>query len=293
MRSQPTVLIVDDIAANIDILMELLGEYEVSVAINGATAIELARTQPIDLILLDIVMPNLNGLQVCRTLKTDPKTRRIPIIFITAKTDEDSIEDAYDAGGDDYVSKPFKPREVLARVKILLERSQLLKKLEYLASHDPMTGICNRRRFFELSERCFDQTNPPVMFAAILDIDHFKRINDTYGHPGGDEAIRHLSTTLGKRLPSSIIFGRLGGEEFGFVGRFMSKTEALMTFERCYKSIRELTLAYNAQLIRYTASTGLAFKHDATDTLDKLLSEADRALYEAKGKGRNRLIVRS
>lgn len=293
MSSQPAIMIVDDISANIDILMELLGGYEVSVAIDGTTAIELARTRPIDLILLDIVMPNLSGLEVCRTLKADPQTRSIPIIFITAKTDENSIEEAYDAGGDDYVSKPFKPREVLARVKILLERAQSLKKLEYLASHDPMTGIYNRRRFFELAEHCFTQTQPMVMIAAILDIDHFKRVNDTFGHPGGDEVIRHIGATLSRLLPPSIVFGRLGGEEFGFVGRFSSKNEALTTFERCYRGVKEVCVCFNTQTIRCTTSTGLAFKHDGTDTLDSLLMEADHALYEAKGGGRNRLIVRS
>jgi diguanylate cyclase (GGDEF)-like protein len=293
LKPVSTILVVDDTASNLDLLVELLGDYEVSVSLDGVTAMEIARSQKIDLVLLDIMMPDPDGFSVCAALKADPQTCDIPVIFITAKTDENSIELAYDAGGDDYVTKPFKPREVLARVKLQLERADHLKQLDFLASRDPLTGIYNRRKFFELAQRCFERGEEPEIIGAIIDIDHFKQINDTYGHPAGDEVLRGVSATLSAQLPPSVIFGRIGGEEFGLVGRFGDREDARALFERCRRAIEALEVAYGGNVIRCTISNGMACRNERFDTLDKLLSEADRALYDAKGGGRNRLIVRT
>lgn len=291
--SDTTILIVDDTPANLDILVDLLSGYTIAVSLDGSTAIKIAKDRKIDLILLDIMMPPPDGFAVCKALKAATQTRAIPIIFITAKTDEASIEEAYNVGGDDYVTKPFKPREVLARVRLQLERSEHLKQLEFLASRDPMTGIYNRRKFFELAQKCFETDNNSLMVVAIIDIDYFKRINDLHGHPAGDEVIRRISETISDLLPPSVIFGRIGGEEFGLAGRYAHEEEALALFESCRQAVESLEILYNATVIRCTISNGTACNNRRYNTLDIFLAEADRALYEAKGGGRNRLIART
>lgn len=293
MNSRPNILIVDDTPENLDILVELLGEYALTVSLEGTEALGIAQSKPIDLILLDIMMPDPDGFTVCARLKADPATREIPIIFITAKSDEESIERAYGAGGEDYITKPFRPREVLARVKLLLERADYLRQLEFLASHDPMTGIYNRRKFFELAQRCFAQGALPFMAGGVIDIDHFKAINDAHGHPAGDEVIRSICTVIAQQLPQNVLFGRLGGEEFGLAGQFSSKADAAALVEQCRRAVESLEIFFEGTPLRCTVSNGIAFKSAAIDTLDKLLGEADRALYEAKQCGRNRLIVRT
>lgn len=293
MITDSTILIVDDTPTNLDILVDLLQGYGVAVALDGRTALAFAEENAVDLILLDIMLPDIDGFTVCSKLKSDPATRDIPIIFITAKTDENSIERAYDAGGDDYVTKPFKPREILARVKLQLERAKHIRQLEFLASRDPMTGLYNRRKFFELAQVCFQRDNALLTVGAILDIDHFKMLNDTYGHPAGDEVIRCIGTLLLSQLPESSVFGRIGGEEFGFIGRFETGMDAIALFEQCRQAVENLEVTFEGSVIRCTVSNGIACKNERYNTLDKLLAEADRALYEAKGDGRNRLIVRT
>jgi len=129
--NESTILIVDDTRINIDILLELLNEYNLAVATNGISAIEIANEEKIDLILLDILMPEMDGFEVCKILKSNHKTQDIPIIFLTAKTDSESIETAYDVGGIDYVTKPFKPKELLARVNRELKLASLIHSLRY------------------------------------------------------------------------------------------------------------------------------------------------------------------
>ena len=154
-----TLLLVDDEKINIDILLGLLGEhYDILVALDGYTAIEILQENKIDLILLDILMPDFDGYEVCKKIKEDQSIKNIPIIFITASTDEDSIEQAYEAGGLDYITKPFKPRELLVRIKTQLKVKALIEHLDYIGSYDQMTGIYNRRKFFILAMAAFTQS---------------------------------------------------------------------------------------------------------------------------------------
>ena len=144
-----------DTRANIDILVSILEEYDVLIALDGETAIEIAQEEAIDLILLDIEMPTLNGFETCHRLKGSDKTKDIPIIFITARDDEASIEKAYENGGLDYVTKPFKPRELLARVKTQLKIKHLIAYLDNLSSYDSLSQLYNRRKFFECATSLF------------------------------------------------------------------------------------------------------------------------------------------
>lgn len=293
MNGEKTILIVDDTKENIQMLTGLLEDYDLLVALSGEKALSIAGAEKIDLILLDILMPGLDGYETCRKLKSSNKTKDIPIIFITAKTDEDSIEKAYEEGGVDYVTKPFKPRELLARVRTHLKLQSVIDHLEHISSYDQMTGIYNRRKFFELSTSMFRNT-PTHLFAMMMDIDKFKNINDTYGHPTGDVVITEVAHVLREVLPDNVVLGRIGGEEFAVLLHSPSGEEAFVLIEKIRKSVENLKLySTDGVPLSVTISGGLVPWKPEYRTLDSLLKEADDALYESKGSGRNRSIFRT
>jgi len=293
MKEKSTILIVDDTETNIDILLELLGEeYDLLVALDGESALNIVQDEKINLILLDIMMPIMDGYSVCSILKSKESLKDIPVIFITAKTDEDSIEKAYDVGGIDYVTKPFKPRELLARIKTQLKLQKVLEHLEFVASYDEMTGIYNRRKFFALSMERFDDAKDNLC-AVMIDIDKFKRINDNFGHPVGDEVIKIVTKTISENLLNDTIFGRIGGEEFAAICHSENSQDVLENIEMIREKIDNLEVTTpDGQSVKFTISEGIAKATEDTKTLDELLKEADIALYEAKGSGRNRVIFR-
>lgn len=290
MNQKRTILVVDDTKENIHMLIGLLGDnYNVMAAKSGKSALEMVKEEEIDLILLDIIMPEMNGYEICEILKSQTDTKDIPILFITAKTDEESIAKAYDVGGIDYVTKPFKPKELLARIDTHLTLSETLHALGYMATRDSMTGIYNRRKFFALGEKLFEQTE--YLFAVIIDIDKFKNINDIYGHPFGDIIIKSLTKTILNIIPSEAIFGRLGGEEFGVLFENNSIDEVKEKVEDIRVGIEDLENMYDDRVVRFTISNGISQKKPS-DTIDTLLKRADEALYEAKETGRNKVCFR-
>ena len=293
MKTKSTILIVDDTDTNIDILLELLGEkYDVLVAVDGKTALDIANKEKIDLILLDIMMPEMDGYEVCERLKSSEETHNIPVLFITAKTDEDSIEKAYDIGGSDYIAKPFKPRELLARIKMQLQLRELINHLDFIATHDEMTGIYNRRQFFYLASKRFKETKKNL-YAVMIDIDKFKAVNDKYGHSIGDEVIKIVTKTIAGSISKDTIFGRIGGEEFALICNIESEAIIMQNIESIREKIEKLEVkAHNGEIVKFTISEGVSKAKVKTKNLDELLKEADIALYEAKGSGRNRVIFR-
>ncbi|DAB28015.1 MAG: diguanylate cyclase response regulator [Sulfurimonas sp. RIFOXYD12_FULL_33_39] len=288
-----TILIVDDTETNIDILLELLGDkYDVVVALNAQSALEIVQENDIDLILLDIMMPNMDGYELCLILKEQEFTKDIPVIFLTAKDDEESIEKAYKVGGIDYITKPFKPVELLARINTQLKVKELIDHLNFISSYDEMTGIYNRRKFFELGEAKFSQ-GLDDLYCVMIDIDKFKHINDTYGHPTGDKVIKLVTKSIAEHIDSKAIFGRLGGEEFTILCTHSSKKEVVSHIEKIRENIEKLEiLSDSGEVIKFTISEGVACADKDTKSLDELLKKADVALYEAKGLGRNRVIFR-
>jgi len=293
MNTKKTVLIVDDTETNIDLLLELLtDDYDIVVALNGPSALEIASEEKIDLILLDIMMPEMNGFEVCTLLKMKENTKDIPIIFLTAKNDEDTIEKAYEVGGVDYISKPFKPRELLVRIKTQIRLSGLLEHLEYIASYDVMTGIYNRRKFFSEAEKMFEKSGENL-YAVMIDIDKFKAINDTYSHSIGDEVIKLVTATISQHLLGDGLLGRIGGEEFAIVCRNSSKEKIIENVEVIRSLIEKLeVVTSDNSSVTFTISEGIAQSSPSVNTLDLLLKAADKALYEAKGSGRNKVIFR-
>ncbi len=182
-KIQHSVLIVDDDPVNIHASFNALDSegLNISFAKSGVEALERLSQFEFDLILLDIMMPEMDGFELCAKLKQLPLYRNIPVIFLTARDDTDTIEKAYDAGGVDYVTKPCKSRELIVRVNSQLRQLETLRELEFLASRDSLTGVYNRRMFFTLGQKVFAES---VASTAVLmiDIDHFKNFNDSYGH---------------------------------------------------------------------------------------------------------------
>ena len=234
-------------------------------------------------------MPEIDGFEVCKRLKLSDNTKNIPIIFITAKTDEESIERAYDVGGIDYVSKPFKPKELLARVKKELKLSSLINHLNYIASHDEMTGIYNRREFFKIATKYFEIHNN--LFAVMLDIDDFKAINDQHGHAIGDKVIQAVTKTISTFMDEQSIFGRLGGEEFAFICNNKPYETIIKKVEKIRYAIEQLEITTeDNKVVKFTISSGISKKQLDTKNLDNLLKKADDLLYQAKKKGKNKVI---
>ncbi|MDD2699469.1 MAG: diguanylate cyclase [Arcobacteraceae bacterium] len=290
-----TILVVDDTKTNLNILIELLGDsYDIIAAISGEMALEIIEEEKVDLILLDIMMPCMDGFEVCAKLKNNPKTKDIPIIFITAKIDEESIEKAYDIGGSDYVTKPFKPKELQARVKRELELIKLQNELQLLASTDPMTNLYNRRYFTKISEHIMDLAirKDESLSVLMLDIDKFKSINDTYGHQIGDEVIISLANELQEHQRKSDIVCRFGGEEFVILLPNTLLDGAQILAQKMRQSVEENILKIKDYTLSFTVSIGVAQIDIKTEkNIEKALNRADKALYKAKNNGRNQVCI--
>jgi diguanylate cyclase (GGDEF)-like protein len=289
------ILVVDDEKSNIDILLGLFeniscdNEFNIIVSLSGKKALKIVEKRKIDLILLDIMMPEMDGYEVCKILKSQEETKNIPILFITASTDDESIEKAYSLGAADYVTKPFRPIELLSRVKTSLKLQQTINELEHLAYYDSMTGVYNRRKFFESSNIKFGNADD-TLYAIMCDIDKFKRVNDTYGHAVGDMVIKSVASVLKECLNEECVLGRLGGEEFAMMHNASSEEEIYEIVENLRKKIEKIEIINNDTLISCTMSFGIAKYNDSYVTIDAMLNKADEALYQAKESGRNKTI---
>jgi diguanylate cyclase (GGDEF)-like protein len=291
MKSK-TILVVDDTIANLDILVGLLSEYDVIDTASGREALDIVKEEKVDLILLDIMMPDIDGYEVCQKLKSNANTKDIPVIFITAKTDEESIEKAYSIGGSDYVTKPFRPKELLARVKRELQLKSYQEELKMLASIDPMTKLYNRRYFNEIAKNILEgeRRNGCELSLMILDIDKFKNINDTYGHNIGDDVIIFVSDILRNNQRESDVICRYGGEEFVILLPETSLENAVFVAEKIRKRIaKSMVRVGGEESFSVSISIGVS-KIDVLNesNIEAALKRADNALYEAKNLGRNR-----
>ena len=285
------LLVVDDNESNLDILLRLLQDYDVIVALDGKSALDLLHYETPDVILLDIIMPGMDGYEVCARIKSNPRWRDIPVLFITAKTDETSLVRAYDVGGCDYVTKPFRSSELLARVRTQLEYRRAMEQLRHVAITDDLTGIYNRRAFFEAALRAFQRARErgTALGVLMLDLDHFKGINDRYGHGMGDQALRRFAETVRGLLLPKHVFGRLGGEEFALLAPGSNEAESIALAERVCQAVSAIRFDPPADDLSMTVSIGVAQIEDGAADLDALLREADDLLFQAKHDGRNRV----
>ncbi len=293
---QAIILAVDDSPMNIQILHEILQpEYRVLFATKGTDALEIAAEHLPDLILLDIVMPEPDGYEVCRRLKKDPRTRHIPVIFITRLADHGEEAKGLEIGGVDYLTKPVNPAVVRARVKSHLNLKKYQDFLQNLALLDGLTGIANRRNFDQTLEREWrraSRASDPIAL-LMLDLDFFKHYNDHYGHLKGDDCLRQVAMVLSRSTtrPADLA-ARYGGEEFVCLLPETNLKGALVTAEKICQGIAELKIPheFSTAADHVTVSIGVASITPAFgENPEQLITAADQAMYRAKKLGRNRI----
>jgi diguanylate cyclase (GGDEF)-like protein len=293
-----TVLVVDDDPSSIRILSYLLKEdYNLITANNGPAAVSAAQEQLPDLILLDIIIPGINGFDVLKTLKHDTRTQQIPVMFITGLDSSEDEEQGLKLGAVDYIHKPFHHGIIKARVKNHLDSSRQRKLLEELAHIDVLTELPNRRKWKVDAEAVWKASlvSGDVLAVGILDIDHFKDYNDYYGHSMGDAALVTITQIVQQQLED--VNGnlyRFGGEEFMFV----ISAENLDTMQPCLeglcKAIEDAEVQHwhspVAKVI--TASVGVCAQPASEgNSIKRMLERADEILYQAKRSGKNRLLI--
>ncbi|MEO4048288.1 PleD family two-component system response regulator [Pseudomonas sp. CAU 1711] len=297
-HGRPKLLVVDDQSLNIRVLHQLFrDECDVHMATSGEQALNVCQELLPDLILLDVMMEGLDGYQVCQRLKEIPATRDIPVIFVTGKSDEDDEAKGFELGAVDYISKPFNPVVVRARVRTHLTLKLQNDYLHALAMLDGLTGIPNRRAFDEhlavaWAQACRDGRPLSLL---MIDVDHFKKYNDHYGHLQGDQCLQQVAQALASVLHRPYdLLARFGGEEFAGLLPDTDESGALQLAQRMQAAIAELELEHAASDVsdRLTLSIGLAtMRPTPLGSADQHLSYADEQLYRAKHEGRNRICA--
>jgi len=285
------ILVVDDVMSNLYTLMAVLeDDYELETATDGFKALELAAAddQP-ELIILDIIMPDMDGYEVCRRLKADENTKNIPVIFVTAEDSEDNEELGFSLGAVDYITKPIRPAVVKARVKTHLALKQYSDNLYTMAMQDSLTGLYNRHYLFGEEKRILSRVNRNAENLTIImaDIDHFKSINDTYGHKTGDDVLKAVANVFQENTRGGDIAARIGGEEFVILLDNCNKEKAASKAELFRAEIEKL----EPNGIKVSSSFGVAILEEKQSSFDNILKIADDALYRAKEDGRNRVVV--
>ncbi len=288
------VLVVDDEPINLRVLAEGLHEdYRVRMATSGEQALAFARgDDPPDLILLDVMMPGLDGYETCRRLKRDAATRDIPVIFVTSLRDEDHETRGLDVGAVDYVVKPFNLRTLCARVRTHMDLKRASVQLAAMSRLDVLTGIANRRAFEDALEREWRRNMRDETPVALImcDIDHFKRYNDCNGHVAGDRCLRQVAQAIAgaMRRPADLA-ARFGGEEFVALLTGTDRDGALRVAEEIRERVWRLGIEYDGGE-RVTVSCGAAATVPvaSADPVD-LIASADAHLYAAKADGRDRV----
>lgn len=295
-KNAHTILAVDDSPENLDLIKSILEPYyTVKVALNGELALHIASSQHPDLILMDIMLGDSNGFEICHRLKSTAKTRDIPIIFLTAKRTEADEVEGFKIGGCDYITKPFSPAIMLARIQTQLQLKAKADLLEKLASLDSLTEIPNRRAFTAALDRQLNQAKRTAIPLSLLivDIDKFKQYNDHYGHPSGDDCLKRVATALMDHThrPEDLV-ARLGGEEFAILLPNTDNTGATLRAEQYREIIEQLKIEHISShpvpfvTVSIGVATLMAETHDHAATL---IQAADNALYQAKKQGRNRV----
>jgi len=293
------VLVVDDVAANRELLSQDLEDegFEVTAVASGAACLAAARAHPPEVILLDIQMAGMDGIETCRQLKADAVTQHIPVLFVTAaRADDATVLAALRAGGNDFLTKPYSPPILVARVTCQIAISRAYALLSRQAMTDELTGVYSRRYVFESMRRILKLASRSSGCIACLmaDVDHFKAINDTHGHLEGDRILRTVASTISENVRETDLVGRYGGEEFIILLPHTGLAGAITAGEK-------IRAAIMSQCAPVTISIGVTahcvlgvdtmIDDAAMETLvNGLVRDADRGVYAAKAQGRNRVV---
>lgn len=301
-KDKQKILIADDERFNLNILVDILKhDYKVIVAKDGKQALERAMSTPPDLILLDIMMPEMDGYEACKKLKEKEQTKDIPVIFITAMKEEGNEVKGFNLGAADYITKPFQAAIVMARVKTQLKMKWQADMLRQMANIDVLTEIPNRQKFNETFDKEWRRAvrNKTQLSVAIMDIDFFKQYNDAYGHGRGDTCLKEVAHALANsiRRPTDFV-ARYGGEEFIAVLPETDISGAMIFAETMRSNVELLKIphAESVPLDYVTISIGVSSVFPDGDFSDAALvsvvAAADEMLYKAKGAGRNQVKCR-
>ena len=300
-QQKQTILIIDDAKENIVILCHLLKDKaEVIFATNGQDGLAKAQEQLPDLILLDISMPGMNGFDVLRNLQENPKTLDIPVIFVTGIPDSYNEEKGLTLGAVDYITKPFSPAVVSARVSIQLRLRCLTKNLQIannelseMAMTDSLTGAFNRRHFMQSAQNELKKIHHHERSVCVImmDIDDFKSINDKFGHDIGDQVLLQVSNSCKSILRLNDIFGRLGGEEFAVLLPELELEEANVIAKRLCQLFAASVIEIDSCKVTFTASFGVSCILATDESCEQAIKRADLALFKAKHDGRNRVVI--
>ncbi|HVF66230.1 MAG TPA: diguanylate cyclase [Pyrinomonadaceae bacterium] len=302
----PVILVADDEPVNLALIKRRLEweEYRVETAENGGQAVEAAKRLLPDLVILDVMMPVLDGLQACRLIKEDPSTRDIPVIFLSALDDTDTKVNGLALGANDYISKPFRVEELLARVAVairlkrerdlLQESAEELRRRAEAASEmsmtDALTGLLNRYGLRRALQRELSEARRYArpLSCLLLDIDFFKSINDTHGHAAGDAALMQAARVLTESVRGSDVVCRYGGEEFLVLAPETDARGAHSLAEKIRLAVSSRLFGDGARAFALTLSAGVAELRPGESGND-MIARADLALYQAKQRGRDRV----
>ena len=286
------VMVVDDSIAQRAQMKELLKlqMFTVLVAAHGEEALNFLETHPdVKLILTDFNMPVMDGLELTKAIRKQKNKNELPIIAMTSSNKELISAQFLKIGANDFINKPFTREELACRINNSLDALEYIQQIEKMARNDFLTGVFNRRYFFE-TMMAYRETKEPFAL-AMIDIDDFKNINDTFGHDIGDSTIISLTTMLKNSVKGSDIVARFGGEEFCVVLKNIGQKNALELFVKLRAQIATTPIRpKNTKAFNFTVSIGVAFS-DELKSLDMLIKEADQALYHAKQNGKNRVEV--
>jgi two-component system cell cycle response regulator len=295
----PRILVVDDSMAMRRILTRALeaAGYRVSEAGDGQAALVACRDETPDLVLLDIDMPVMDGPTALREMKADDALRDIPVLFLTARTSASDLAAGLELGAQDYLRKPCEPAELTARVAVALRQRvqrdtlrEMALEADRLSGVDSLTGVANRRAFdLRVEEMAARMDSGAVVGLIVIDLDHFKQVNDTEGHPVGDAVLRIAAARLANAVGHEQLVVRWGGEEFLVLAPGLSNTAVVELAERLRRVISDSPFVIDEHRhLVITASVGCV--SGRVDALDGGIAAADEALYEAKRAGRNRVV---
>ncbi len=286
--SCPVIMVVDDNHRNLKLMGNLLRQwsYKSVLAQNAEECLAFVEKKLPDLILMDVLMPGMNGFEACKTLKNNERTCRIPVVFITALSDTATIVRGFETGGVDYITKPFIPEEVKARLNVHLQLKSALDKLARMSVTDEMTGVFNRRHAFDVIKReakLADRLHRQFT-VCYLDIDNLKLINDRHGHDAGDELIKTVVNVIAAGIRQTDYIFRMGGDEFMLILPETGMGESKKLLERLHSRVNEQEL-YDR---RVDFSYGLAL-YDPGDTPDvkEVIDRADTAMYAFKNENKS------
>jgi len=284
------ILIIDDSPDALRVAKTRLARegLDILCADGGVTGLELARRENPDLILLDLDMPDMTGFEVCRTLKSDLDMCMIPVLFLSGSTTAEDKVKGLDLGAVDYVTKPFDAFELCARVRAALRTKHLQDLLIEHAHIDPLTGLPNRRALMERLQREWTQMKQHGGHLSFImaDVDHFKQVNDRFGHHIGDVILHEIAAAIAQQCRETDLPARYGGEEFGVIVPHATSADAARLADRCRNAVASVCVAVHKENVTATVSLGVADSRTA-NSLESLIKHADEAMYQAKQAGRN------